>query len=314
MRCVDAFAEGQSAWKYGVVGFFTRIRGILLTVGIMTATMGSPWWLPSQVSIPLLLTASTKKVILWASFLMSIILVCGFLYLRKRTLRSLDIKALLHNFAHYLRDYQTRVFKRTLCQKGLFAIQDVALERFCDYVDRMCEFTKDYFGLMTHDSTINCAIRIAVEIDDSESKGTRVVYRTLGRSSGLSAARIETSEDVPSNQGIPRFLIDEHDCKGVLRYNDLEEAAKIGAFKITKNEKKFPEEITTMLVAPMNGWDGKKHSMIGLLYVSSRNRRVFHQKHVDCMRFVADMVASSLSFTVQRYKDSGLVQSIRRRT
>ena len=24
MRCVEAFIEGQSAWKYGVIGFLTR--------------------------------------------------------------------------------------------------------------------------------------------------------------------------------------------------------------------------------------------------------------------------------------------------
>ena len=225
---------------------------------------------------------------------------------------SLDIKALLHDFSHYLRDYQTKIFKRTAQQKGLFDKEDAELDRLSNYTDRVCEYTKDYFVLMTHDSTVNCAIRIAVETDDPNSKGTCVVYRTLGRSSGLSSARAESTEDIPSNQGIPRFLSDDQNCKGVLRYNDLEEAANVGVFKMTESERRFPDEIKTMLIAPMNGWDGKRHSMVGLLYVTSRNNNTFHRKHSDCMRFVADMVASSVCFTIQRIKDKGLVTNIKR--
>lgn len=317
MRCVDSFTEGQSAWKYGVLGFFTRVRGLMftlfITLSITLATMGSPWWLSATSSAPSSFTVSKTWIIVLASLLVGISLIGSFIYLRKRTIRSLDIKALLHNYSHYLRDHETNIFKRIEHQKGLFDSQDTELERFFEYVDHVCEYTKDYFVLMTHDSTINCAIRLAVEIDDPESKGTRVVYRTIGRSSGLSAARSETTEDIPSNQGIPRFLIDDHDCKGVLRYNDIKEAAKTSVFKITKSEDKFPEEIVTMFVAPMNGWDGKRRSMIGLLYVTSRNLRVFRRKHVDCMRFVADMAATSLCFTVQRFKDSGLINTIRRK-
>lgn len=311
-RCVDPFTEGRSAWTHGKIGFFTRRRGLIITVVLMLLTMGAPWWLPAQFAIPATVTASTRVTIVIAAFLVGVALTGGFVYLRKRTIRSLDIKALLHDFSHYLRDYQTKVFKRTAQQKGLFDKDKVELERFSEYMGRVCEYTRDYFALMTHDSTINCAIRLAVETDDPDSKGTRIVYRTLGRSSGLSPARAETSEDIPSNQGIPRFFVDDHDCKGVLRYNDLEEAAKLGVFKMTESERRFPDEIETILVAPMNGWDGKRRSMVGLLYVTSRNGKVFQRKHVDCMRFVADMVAASVCFTLQRVKDSGLATEIKR--
>lgn len=311
-RCVDPYTEGRSAWTYGTIGFFTRLRGLLATAVLTLVTMGAPWWLPDKMKIPASLTVPTRTTIVTAALLAGTSLFGGFVYLRKRTIRSLDIKALLHDFSHYLRDFQTKLFQRTAQQKSLFDQEDVEMDRFSEYMDRVCEFTKDYFALMTHDSTVNCAIRLAVEIDDPDSRGTRIVYRTLGRSSGLSASRAETTEDTPANQGIPRFLSDDHDCKGVLRYNDLEEAAKLGTFKMTESERRFPDEVKTMLVAPMNGWDGKRRSMVGLLYVTSRNNGVFHRKHVDCMRFVADMAAGSVCFTVQRIKDRGLITDIKR--
>lgn len=308
-RCVDSYPEGLSAWKYGVGAFFIQVRGIILILLLSVATMGSsPWWLPDDITIWQTIQIPTVAVIIT----LSLFLISGLVYLRKRTIRSLEIKALLHNFSHYLRDCQSNIFKRTILQNDLFDKEDSELYKFSDYMDKICEYIRDYFVLMTHDSTVNCAIRIAVEDDKPNNKGARIVYRTLGRSSGLSSTRAETTEDIPSNRGIPRYLNDEQNCKGILRYNDLQEASQLGVFKITANEQNFPDEIKTMFVAPMNGWDGKSHSMVGLLYVTSRNNNVFRRKHVDCMRFVADMVASSVCFTVQRITDQGLVKNIRR--
>lgn len=304
MRCVDQFSEGKSAWKHGVIGVLVRRRSIVIAVLISVVAMSTPSWWPREWSSKPSPTVSLLTVAITALLLVPLLLA----YLRHRTIRSLEVKALLHDLAHFLRDHQIRMFTRSLQRDD----EAVGLERFSDYMRTLCEFTKDYFALLADDATVNCAIRIAVDVSDPGSKGTQVVYRTVGRSSGLSRARAQTSEDIPANQGIPRFLIEQHNCMGILRYNNLEEAEKAGTFKMTTNEKRFPEEIATMFVAPINGWDGKQSSMIGLLYITSRRHRVFQQHQVDCVRFVSDVIASSLSFTVQRYRDTALYSAIER--
>ncbi len=311
MRCVDPFTEGQSAWKNGMIGFLTRGQGIALTVILTASTMGFPWWWPKKSILMNKYEILLSDIVLSSGFTIGTILIIGFLYLRRRTIRSLDIKAILHNFTHYLRDHQTRVLRKT-SQRDMFDKEDSTLESFREYMDHICEYAKDYFVLMTHDNTINCAIRLAVEIDAPEGKGTCIVYRTIGRSSGLSQSRSDNSEDISANQGIPRYLIDSHDCKAVLRYNDIEESINIGVFKKTENEEKFKDEIKTFFVAPMNAWDGKKRSMIGLLYITSKQKSVFKQKHIDCMRFIGDVTASSVAFTINRFKECGLIKTIRR--
>ena len=108
-ECVNHFPEGRSAWKYGVVNFFIRIRGIALSVVILTITMGVPWWWPSD--FPKYFTFNSKILLFVSLFSFSAIFVALLLYLRFRTIRSLDIKANIHNMAHYLRDYQIEVFQ-----------------------------------------------------------------------------------------------------------------------------------------------------------------------------------------------------------
>ena len=66
--------------------------------------------------------------------------------------------------------------------------------------------------------------------------------------------------------------------------------------------RKYTDEIKTMMVAPLNAWDGKRQSMIGLLYVTSREKNIFSIKYVDSMRFVADIVAKAFAFFVRQRK------------
>jgi len=299
--------EGRTAWKFGVVGFFTRLRGIALSALFLIATMGSPWWWPSSVPDSIPVNIKLGAIILLPIF--AITVVAGFVYLRKRTIRSLDIKACLHDLAHYLRDHQSKIYHFGLNRKT--AHEESVLESLTEHCDHVCEHIKDYFALMTHDSTINAAIRIAVETSGPDG-APHIAYRTLGRSSGLNRLRADTTEDISADRGIPRYLIEEQDCKGVLRYNDIDEAERLGAFYPTKNDKLYSHEIRTMLIAPINGWDGKKRSMLGILFVTARNDRVFERAQVDSMKFVSDMIAPSFAFTAHHLKSAGLLKEIRR--
>jgi len=100
--------------------------------------------------------------------------------------------------------------------------------------------------------------------------------------------------------------------QGILIYNDLNKAATVGAFKLTENDSKYADEIRTMMVAPLNAWDGNRQSMIGIIYITSRERKTFSAKHVDSLRFIADKVAKAIGFTVENLKQIGCVKTLLR--
>jgi len=231
-----------------------------------------------------------------------------FIFVRWRVTRSLNIKSALHTLAHDIRDEQNKIYRRTLQNnQGYPANED---ERLYEYFDRLSNSVKRYFDSQVEGNVIAAGIRLAVEVRDS--KPTKIVYATFGRSAGLSSKRAETSEDIPSYEGIPRFLIDS-ECQGILIYNDIDKAVALNAFKKTKNDDLYKGEIVTMMVAPLNAWDGNKTSMIGILYVTSRKKNTFKEKNVDSMRFAADIVASSIAFTVNTLKNEGRITGINRR-
>ncbi len=124
----------------------------------------------------------------------------------------------------------------------------------------------------------------------------------MARTDGLNSGREETSEDISPDEGIARFLI-ERDCHGTLLYNDIDAAIKMHAFKKTESERQYSEEIITMMVAPLNGWDGEKKSMIGIFYITSRNKKTFSVKYTDSALFAADMFSRSLVNTVELFSE-----------
>jgi hypothetical protein len=210
---------------------------------------------------------------------------------------------MLHEFSHFLRDHQTKVYVNNgRTQKRS---HDHESEYFQNYIEQICEKTKNYFERITGNHSIGAAIRIAVDKSPINGKH-EIYYKTVGRSSGLSGKRQDSSEDIASNVGIPRFFLDKKSM-GILIYNDMEKAAEINAYILTENDKTYKNEIKTMMVAPLNAWDGKKQSMIGILYVTSRESGIFSAKHIDTLRFVTDMIAKSIGFTVLNFKNSGLL-------
>ena len=300
--CVEHYLEGRNAWQIGVLGYFIKLRGIITTLLLTFLTMGTPFWWPGI--LPGSIMVNLK--IYFAVFVLAFGGLCsfGFYYLQYRSIRSLDIKHLLHDFSHFLRDHQTKVYKSTPSKKG----HDYETEKFHNYIEQICERTKDYFHRITGNHSIEAAIRIAV--DESLVDGKHeIYYKTIGRSSGLSDQRKDSTTDIAANEGIPRFFADKN-SRGILIYNDLEKASGINAYLLTDNDKTYKDEIKTMMVAPLNAWDGKRQSMIGILYVTSRESNVFSAKHIDTIRFVADMVAKAIGFTVINLKASGCLNNI----
>lgn len=288
---VEHFIEGRNAWKVGLLGFLSRLRGILITIAVTLGTMSTPFWWPKNFSTTISFQLKYGFFILVLAG--GILTVLSFYYLRQRTRRSLDIKHYLHQLAHYLRDFQTELY-----QKGISVSPNAHsaeyFKMFQSHGDNICERIKDFFARLTKDITTEVAIRIAKNFRTDSGKD-EIVYTTIARSSGLSSKRQETTEDISANEGIPRFFIEEKDSQGVLIYNNLRKAADVGAYKFTKNDQKYSDEISSMMVAPLNGWDGNQVNMLGILYVTSREKNAFSVIHVDSMRFVADTIAKSFA-------------------
>ncbi|MBK7952706.1 MAG: hypothetical protein IPK02_01365 [Candidatus Accumulibacter sp.] len=288
---VTHYTEGRNAWNLGVVGSLIRVRGLAVTATVTLVTMGAPWWWPQSTPSKLEFSLSF--------FIAAIVLVCGgmffasLIYLRRRTIRSLNMKYLLHRLTHNARDRQTALHSKLIpgkpYSKGKLTKE---LELM---LTELCQNLSDYFKTLIGDESITASIRLAVE----DNKTGLIVYKTFARSAGLNPNRRGTSEAIPVNQGIPRFLRDDNNGQGVIFYHDLKGAAAIGAYKITENDRRYPDDIATMMVAPLNAWSGTRQDMIGLLYIASRQTDVFEVSHVDSIAFVADHAATAIANVVE---------------
>lgn len=306
---VEFYSEGREAWKKGKVGWFIRKRGLFLSAVFFLLTTGTPWYLKSDIfSIPVNISFTPKAIISAIVIAASALIFFGLKYLRFRTTRSLDVKFMLHDFEHALRDHQTDFFaleERDRLDKTLkgggeqFHFKELHDFKMNELLNSIGDRTRDYFRRLCKDLTIEIAIRLAEE----KTPGGEVEYFTRARTSGMNNARKQYSEPISMDEGIPKFFLVKSGgkgqrCRGVLNYNDIPKAIEIGAFKKTKNEELFPGEIKTLLVAPLNAWSGSAQTTIGIMYIISRNYNIFSEIHTDSALFVADMVAMSIAFAV----------------
>jgi hypothetical protein len=289
---VEFLSDGRTAWrKIQPWGSLLRKRGLTATAILALASSGTPWWLdPNFFTNTIDIKFSYKALFLLSWVPISLLTLCGLFYLRKRFKRSLDLKFKLHDFEHYLRDAQTGFFE--IANANDWNIDKYNGE-FQALITNIGQKTKDYFHRLCRDDSIEVAIRLATKGEDGF-----ITYNTVTRTSGLSRSRQKTTKNININEGIPHFFQKYRNCTGVLHYTDIEAAIKIGAFKKTPNEEHYSEEIITMLVAPLNAWEGTKQSLIGLLYITSRNKKTFSLIHTDSALFIADMIAKAIAFAI----------------
>jgi len=290
--------EGRNAWKLGFTGFTIRLRGFAIPIIIAIASAGVPWWWPE------ILPAEVIIDLKWASFFFIVFISCisilALRYLRYRIKRSLDTKYYLHRLTHNIRDKQTQLYEKLELSKNFSNNQlDVELEML---LTQICDNAAMYFRLLTNDHSICAAIRLVSKPPDYVTKNNNLVYKTYARSMGLNIQRAKTSEPVPINIGIARFLREEKNAEGILIYYDLKLAADLGAYYLTKNDKSYPDEIKSMMVAPLNAWSLKKQEMIGILYISSREEKKFSTKYFDSLAFIADLTATTIASSIEFVK------------
>lgn len=291
---MEHFVSGRGAWRVGARAFWTRYRGLTVEVLLVIVFAGTPWWWPGKHFLigP---EVQVKYVFIAVVVACGALLIVSLVQLRHRSVRSLEAAHHLHELAHFIRDKSAECVRLGRAQSGYDSGRELE-----SYGEALCERIKDYFSCLTGDITIEAAIRLATEPQDI------VEYATIGRSSGLSRARKVTTEPLPANVGIARFLSEEHGSRGVLLYRDLQKAADKGTYRLTHNDKEYRGEIVTMMAAPMNAWSDAGKSMIGILYVTSRLDNTFATKHVDSVRFAADTTASCMAHAVECLRSPAL--------
>lgn len=295
---VQYFVRGKNAWRTGVRGLLLRKRSLGSAVVLALLTMGAPWWWTAWISpLPKEVKLATVYAVPALGLLVGTAVILVLHSLRRSSMRRVEVGRHLHELAHYLRESQIRVFSGRACGKpNHFAKGSDGLHAFAEGV---CERVKDLFHVLTADHTVDVAIRLASTSDGGDSTNSRVVYATVGRSSGLSSDRRFTTQALPANTGVARFLAEEHGSRGVLYYSDIPGAARVHAYDMTPNDSTYSDEIKTMMVAPLTAWDGQQRAMIGILYVTSRGKTTFREEYVDYVRFAADTVALALSDVVE---------------
>lgn len=108
-KCVLHYTDGREAWKKTISYLILSQKGIVSAVVLSILSMSSaPFWWPANlknkhINLDYLLIITAVGFVIVAS--------SGLIYLRRRTIRSLDIKFMLHQFMHDMRDYHSRLFR-----------------------------------------------------------------------------------------------------------------------------------------------------------------------------------------------------------
>jgi hypothetical protein len=280
-HCLAAYSEGRTAWRHNQLSFYLRRRWALyiFTFSILLFLALHAVFAPDLSSID----KNSIIAVLAVSFFGA-----NFLNLRNRTLRSLDISHILHQLSHQIRDEHSRLFKK------LSSKQKASPDGCLSHISGTLEVSKDYLEKITQDKSIELAVRLA--FPHQEEQGN-ILYKTIARTKGLHNNEWP-SEPIAADEGIPRCLIEDRKDHNVLIYRDIKKAIQKKIFHETNREEEFTNEIKSLMVAPLKAWDGNKKSMIGILYVTSGYKKAFREEHIDSMRFIADQLSDTVSFSI----------------
>ncbi len=275
-QCLAAYLDGERAWQYNQFAFFFRRQWMLYLLIASVLVFLSL----HAVFFPDLSSALKNAIILVLAFLF---FGGHFVALRKRTLGFLTLQRQLHQLAHQLRNEHSQLLKK-------FASKEKAVpEDVLRYLAEVLEKARGYLEVITGEKH-DMALRIA--LPHQEEQGN-IIYQTLACTAGLEK-NPWLEQAVPANEGIPRYLIEERDTCNVLVYRDIKKAIKEQVF-CEETEPAFADTIRSLAVAPLKAWDGKKKSMVGMLYISSGRTKSFREEHIDSIRFLADILSDALA-------------------
>lgn len=303
---VDHWVDGEGTWSLGIQGFLIQIKGVVLQALPTIPLMGAPFWWPAKEGGKKIFLVDFNHILFATGILILILLISGAFYLRKRVKRSLKLKAQLHLFTHGLRDALNDTLERTNGKQGRPSTADPAHHRahIRNISNKAAEAISEYLSTITGDDTVGCAIRLAQDkLGDGKDE---IHYVTVGRSQRLNPNRGSTSESIARNEGIPKFfLADERSSQGILFFHDLVKATATGCYKTTRNDELHGNDFTSMVVMPLNGWNGKKKDLIGLVCVTSKNQKSLQTRHIDLFKFTSDTLALFYVAVISRLQSVG---------
>lgn len=287
-QCLTAYTQGKSAWRYNQFAFFFRRRWMLYLLVFSILVFLSL----HVVFFPDLSSAVKHAVILAVAFFF---FGANLFSLHRRTLGLLEMQETLHHLAHQLRNEHSQLLKK------LSGKEKASPEDCLRSLSEALESAQGYLRILTKEQSIELAVRIA--LPHQEEQGN-IVYRTLvrtdgGQDSGQHSGQDSTwlADSVPANQGIPRYLIEERDTCNVLVYRDIKKAVREKVFQEMNNES-LAESVKSLAIAPLKAWDGKKKSMIGMVYLASGRKKTFREEHIDGIRFLADILSDAVASSI----------------
>ena len=251
-------------WKWGIVGDLTTIRGML-----------------KYVSLSSVVSAATFT---WAHWIFGVsaltVVICGgvivFVICRQRKER-LKTDHRFHQFYHLTRDD----FAQILFSQKNGPERAMRLERFHrDTVQRLALFYRD----LLNDETVNCAIRLAEMVKDQNAESDQEAYVTKGRSDGMSIERQNGTKPIPGDKYLANALRSQKSL-GVYIIHDIQVAADAAMW--LKSENDNLQDVKTLMIAPINGWESTTKVMVGILYVTSA-KDPFLPHHSSSLKAFAD--------------------------
>lgn len=262
-----------------IANFFLKFVAIPFTIGVLLLT-DIPIWFKKEDKENLVFFLILT--ILFLEIIVTILLKDNF---RNRTNKrqEYDLGSTLHSINHNSRDAVCYLIEET-SNNSTYKCPPFYLEKTAN---TLCNELQSFFQILTNDPTIGCAIRIGVEDREGNLK-----YVTIGRSSKLNPSREKTSIGLKRSEGIPHlFEIKNRGNKGVLFYDNIELASKNNAYIKGENDKRYKKDIKSMIVAPINGWNGYKYDLIGLLHLTSQTTKILDDRLVDIIQSNGDLLA-----------------------
>lgn len=236
------------------LGWFLRLRGVgtqvISEVGIISAVtyLTQNWWVTAGLAgLALALISWT-----WTR--------------RMLVLKVVRLARHLHSIAHWNRDKLGEIRTALLLadQTRDYGQYDALYKNVNDeVVNRISR----YFEELIEERTTCCAIRLAVPHNNTTA------YRTIARSQEMwKDMREQQSMPIPEDKGVARILR-QKDQYGVFFVWDIAEARKDPDIWYPTPTDEFPD-VKYVMVAPINGYVFGERRAFGLLYITTKRKRL----------------------------------------
>jgi len=205
---------------------------------------------------------------------------CTLYFFRLLFLKQVESQDILHSIFHELRDDVPILLLKNGSNRG---------KKLKEINRRVVQQIASYYRKLKRDADINCAIRLA------HTKDGVVQYVTVARSEGLDPIRKRLAKPIPAKKGLAAALrsVDSQGCYLIPSIKAAKEAGLWGDGDPTDDLK----DVSALMVTPINGSDGRQRTMVGILFITSKNG-VFKPTDTYSAKALADALGLVYSMTI----------------